>query len=194
MICVGKGSTRGCHRFVSAELVNMNTVNNQSHILETFVKKILANLDEIDPQKLAQFLQLFNPTHCKIILNSAPFPQPTNFLEVWQSSVVQTQHVLTSADYHIIPGTGTLICNVNCKVRFDESGKDKMGQEATIPINGVPSTANTNPKHRPLWGSYFGVSLQLVVDERIFSNDFNGTISGFNYNMVYKPDNSLIDI
>ena len=87
-----------------------------------------------------------------------------------------------------------LICNVNCKVRFDESGKDKMGQEATIPINGVPSTANTNPKHRPLWGSYFGVSLQLVVDERIFSNDFNGTISGFNYNMVYKPDNSLIDI
>ncbi|SCW01849.1 LAFE_0E08614g1_1 [Lachancea fermentati] len=169
-------------------------MNNQSQVLESFVKRILTNLDETDPQKLAQFLPLVNPTGCKIIVNSTPFAQPTAFLEVWQSSVVQTQHVLTAVDYHVIPGTGTLICNINGKVRFDESGKDKMGQDAVIRTDNMGAGSAPAAKHRPLWGSYYGVSLQIVIDERIFNNDFNCVVSSFNYTMVYKPEDSLMTL
>ncbi|KAF4003085.1 Nuclear pore RNA shuttling protein Mtr2 family protein [Saccharomyces cerevisiae] len=140
---------------------------NQAQITATFTKKILAHLDDPDSNKLAQF-------------------------------VVQTQHALTGVDYHAIPGSGTLICNVNCKVRFDESGRDKMGQDATVPIQpnntGNRNRPNDMNKPRPLWGPYFGISLQLIIDDRIFRNDFNGVISGFNYNMVYKPEDSLLKI
>lgn len=174
---------------------------NQAQIASTFTKKILAHLDDPDPNKMAQFVQLFNPNNCRIILNATPFAQAAIFLQMWQTQVVQTQHALTGIDYHVIPGSGTLICNVNCKVRFDESGKDKMGQDATVPVQPINASGNGNGnrlndmnKARPLWGPYFGLSLQLIIDDRIFRNDFSGVISGFNYNMVYKPDDSLLRI
>lgn len=175
----------------------VNSGNNRSQLTELFIKKILAHLDDTDPQKLTHFLNLFNPTNCKVIVNATPFAQPAIFLEVWQSSVVQTQHALTAVDYHIIPGSQTMICNVSCKVRFDESGKDKMGQDSVVASNGGNIGMNktsAKPNSRPLWGSYFGVSLQLVIEERVFNNDMNGVISGFNYNMIYKPQDSLITI
>lgn len=170
--------------------------SNRSQLTELFIKKILAHLDDTDPQKLTQFLNLFNPSNCKVIVNSTPFAQPTIFLSTWQSDVVQTQHALTAVDYHVIPGSQTMICNVNCKVRFDESGRDKMGQDANVPPNGTIGSGSNNPKPnlRPLWGSYFGVSLQLIVDERIYGNDMNGVISGFNYSMIYRPEDSLMRI
>lgn len=174
-----------------------NSGNNRSQITELFVKKILAHLDDVDPQKLNLFLNLFNTNNCKIIFNASPFVQPTAFLQMWQTEMIQSQHALTAVDYHVIPGSQTLICNVNCKVRFDESGKNKLGQDANIPVgqpNPNASKLNNRPNSRPLWGSYFGVSLQLIVDERIFRNDMNGVISGFNYNMVYKPEDSLLKI
>lgn len=171
---------------------------NQAQITATFTKKILAHLDDPDSNKLAQFVQLFNPNNCRIIFNATPFAQATVFLQMWQNQVVQTQHALTGVDYHAIPGSGTLICNVNCKVRFDESGRDKMGQDATVPIQpnntGNRNRPNDMNKPRPLWGPYFGISLQLIIDDRIFRNDFNGVISVFNYNMVYKPEDSLLKI
>lgn len=174
-----------------------STGNNRSQITELFVKKVLAHLDDTDPQKLNQFLNLFNPNNCKIVFNATPFAQLPIFLQVWQSQIVQTQHALTAVDYHVIPGSQTLICNVNCKVRFDESGKDKMGQDATVPQQPQAVSQQQNrsrPTSRPLWGSYFGVSLQLVIDERIFRNDMTGVISTFNYNMVYKPEDTLMKI
>lgn len=167
---------------------------NRSQIAELFVKKVLAHLDDTDPQKLNQFLTLFNPNAGKIVFNAAPFANLSLFLQTWQTQVVQTQHALTAVDYHVIPGSQTLICNVNCKVRFDESGRDKMGLDATVQQNQPQQQNRNRPTTRPLWGTYFGVSLQLVVDERIFTNDMNGVISAFNYNMVYKPDDSLMKI
>ncbi|AET38729.1 Mtr2p Ecym_3235 [Eremothecium cymbalariae DBVPG len=177
----------------------MNSSNNQSQIVETFIKKLLAHLDECEVEKLQQFLQLFKQQDCKIIVNAQPFAQPTTFLQIWQQQVVATQHSLTSLDYHVIPGTGTLMCNVNCKVRFDESGKDKMYNDAIITALGSAS-APSNPskpaatRNRRLWGTYYGVSLQVIVDDAIFRNNFLGVISGYNYNTVYKPDDSLIII
>ncbi|EDO16117.1 hypothetical protein Kpol_1001p29 [Vanderwaltozyma polyspora DSM 70294] len=165
---------------------------NQSSILQTFVKKVLAHLDENNPQALNGFLTLFNGSgNCKIIMNATPIAQPMMFLQMWQEQVVQSQHNLTSMDYHIIPGSGSIICNIGCKVRFDESGRDKRGQDAIVTNTGMP---NTNVNARPVWGSYHGVSIQVIVDDRVLRNDLNGVISGFNYNMVYKPEDSLISI
>lgn len=171
-------------------------MNRQPQIVETFVKKVLAHMDEADPSKLQLFLQLYNPQQCKIIFNSQPFGQAVQFLQAWQTQVVLTQHTVTAVDFHVIPGTGTLICNVNCKVRFDESGKDKSGQDSTI-ANATGSQAVLNSqtnKSRPIWGTYYGASLQLVLDDRVFNNDLNGVISTFNYTIVYKPSDSLMDI
>ncbi|QEU62194.1 Mtr2 [Kluyveromyces lactis] len=178
-------------------------MNRQPQIVETFVKKVLAHLDEPDPAKLEQFLQLFNPHQCKIIFNSQPFGQAVQFLQAWQTGVVLTQHVITAVDFHVIPGTGTLLCNVNCKVRFDESGKDKNGQDSTVPANDQDSQSRPGQgsinsrsldKPRPIWGTYYGVSLQLVLEDRIFANDLNGVISSMNYTIVFKPSDSLMSI
>ena len=126
---------------------------------------------------------------------------------MWQQQVVSTQHSLTSLDYHVIPGSGTLLRNVNARVRFDESGRDKQGQDALVVGAGAggrsgPGSGGSNVSNRsgsagsgsrrPLWGSYFGVSLQLVIDDRIYRNDFNGVITGFNYKIVFKPEDSLM--
>lgn len=174
---------------------NMSNAGNRSQLAELFVKKILAHLDDTDPQKLNQFLNLFNSTNCKVVFNATPFAQLPLFLQMWQTQIVQTQHALTAVDYHVIPGSQTVVFNVNCKVRFDESGKDKMGQDAAVsPGEQKQQQPKHRPASRPLWGTYFGVSLQLVVDERLFSNDMNGVILAFNYNMIYKPDDSLMAV
>ncbi|CAL9732057.1 mRNA transport regulator Mtr2p [Monosporozyma unispora] len=173
--------------------MNTNT-NQQGAITETFIKKILAHLDNTDVNKLQEFLNLFaQPPIAKIIYNSTPFPDATQFLTLWQQQVVATQHTLTSVDYHIIPGSGTLICNINCKVRFDESGKDKNGQDAVI-RQGTQNNNNSNANRRHIWGPYFGVSLQLVLADTIYSNQFQGVIQTFNYTVVYKPQDSLMEM
>ncbi|CDO92134.1 unnamed protein product [Kluyveromyces dobzhanskii CBS 2104] len=173
-------------------------MNRQPQIVETFIKKVLAHFDEADPAKLQLFLQLFNPHQCKIIFNSQPFGQAVQFLQAWQTQVVLTQHIITAVDFHVIPGTGTIVCNVNCKVRFDESGKDKSGLDSAIPANGPDSRAGPGnrglDKPRPIWGTYYGVSLQLVLEDRIFTNDLNGVISSMNYTIVFKPSDSLMNI
>ena len=181
---------------MSANVIAGSSSSNQSGIVQTFVKKVLLHLDESDPQKLNSFLTLFNPSgNCKIILNASPIAQPLLFLQMWQQQAVQTQHNLTSLDYHVIPGSGTLICNVGCKVRFDESGRDKTGADSIVLADNIGNTAlGSNTKPRPIWGSYYGVSFQIILDDRVFRNDFNGVITGFNYKMVYKPEDSLISI
>lgn len=77
---------------------------NQAQITATFTKKILAHLDDPDSNKLAQFVQLFNPNNCRIIFNATPFAQATVFLQMWQNQVVQTQHALTGVDYSCYSG------------------------------------------------------------------------------------------
>ncbi|KAH3899974.1 related to mRNA transport regulator MTR2 [Saccharomycodes ludwigii] len=177
-----------------------NNNNDQSGFIELFVKKILLHLDETDQSKLNDFYLLFDHTspNTKIIFNSQPFDNNhvIEFIKMWNTSIVTTQHVLTSLDYHIIPGLGFIICNVNGKVRFDESGNDRLGNNSVIttaqqPINNS-LTSTTTVKKRPLWGPYFGVSLQIMLQERILNNDLNNVISGFNYSIVYQPKDSLL--
>lgn len=178
---------------------NINS-NQQGAITEIFIKKILAHLDNTDVNKLQEFLQLFaQPPNAKIIYNSAPFSDAMQFLTLWQQQMVATQHTLTSLDYHVIPGSGTLICNINGKVRFDESGRDKMGQDSII-RQGNQNSPNSNSNigssgnRRHIWGPYFGISLQLVLADSIYSNQFLGVIQTFNYTVVYKPEDSLMEM
>lgn len=174
-----------------------NVTRHQPQITETFVQKILAHLDDNDVSKLNNFLQLFsNNSNGKIIINGQRSNDAMSFLTMWSQQVVSTQHSITSIDYHMIPGSGTVICNITAKVRFDESGRDKNGQDSIIPIQGNNSSNNNNNnnmnRNRQFWGSYFGVSLQLIVDDRIYRNDMNGVINSFNYTIINKPDDSLI--
>lgn len=171
----------------------MNNNNNQNAITETFIKKIFAHLDNTDVNKLNEFHQLFSTNQCKIIFNSVPMTDATQFLTMWQNDIVSTQHSMTALDYHIIPGTGTLVCNVNGKIRFDESGRDKAGQDAIIREgNNAPNAPNQH--RRNIWGPFFGISLQLIIDDRIYKNEFHNVISMFNYTIVYKSSDSLMEI
>lgn len=189
----------------------------QPHITETFVQKVLAHLDDADETKLNNFLQLFSGSNPNAVVG-APAPAPPArivfngqrstdamaFLTLWNQQVVQTQHTLTALDYHVIPGSGTVVCNATAKVRFDESGRDKRGQDASVATppgsagsnsNGNNrSRGNNNARQRQSWGPYFGVSMQLVLDERVYRNDMHGVIHSLTYTMVYKPEDSLIDL
>lgn len=176
---------------------NLNRKKNQNHITETFVKKILAHLDEPDPNKLNSFLTLFSNAGSRIIFDSQPFPSPVEFIQFWNSSVVKTNHSLTCFDYQQIPGTNILIVNINGKIRFDETGRDKAGNDSVINDNnlmGNKNKLNNAMNFRPIWGSYFGWSLQLVLEDRLFNGDTNGIINTFDYNIVYKPSDSLIKV
>ncbi|CCK70198.1 Mtr2p KNAG_0D04530 [Huiozyma naganishii CBS 8797] len=173
-------------------------MNQQGAITDTFVKKVFAHLDNTDVNKLGDFLSLFQSGSAKIILNSQPFGDPTQFLTLWQQQVVATQHTVQSVDFHLIPGSGMVVCNVTAKVRFDESGRDKAGVDATIrDANGsgaTPRRGAGNHTPRTQWGPYFGISLQLVLNESIYRNSFQGCINAFNYSIVYKPSDTLMQV
>ncbi|CAB4256992.1 similar to Saccharomyces cerevisiae YKL186C MTR2 mRNA transport regulator, essential nuclear protein [Maudiozyma barnettii] len=174
---------------------DMNT-KQQPHITETFIQKIFAHLDNQDVSKLNNFLQLFsNNSNGKIIINGQRSNDAMSFLTLWSQQIVSTQHSITSIDYHLIPGSGTVLCNIGAKVRFDESGRDKNGQDAVIRNNQNQNQNQLNQnRNRQFWGSYFGVSLQLILDDRIYRNDLNGVINSFNYTIINKPDDSLIEL
>ena len=110
---------------------------------ETLVKNIFTSLDETQSQQLAQLARSFQPAGCRLVINGNPFAEPGLFLDAWQRGVVQTQHSVTAVDYHVIPGTGSAVCSVNGKVRFDESGRDKAGNDATVQMcirdSGMPA-------------------------------------------------------
>lgn len=177
----------------------------ESNAMTSFVKQLLQYLDASDTQSAEQCLRMFRPSDCKVVVNTTPFSSAMDFLAMWQQRVVLTQHALTLLDFHAIPGSGAIVCNVNAKLRFDESGRDRAGLscDAVNPANptnagmGAASGPRNGPpqaKQRPLWGPNFGVSLQLVLDERVYQSDIQGVISSLNYTTVFKPDDSLIDL
>lgn len=173
----------------------MNSVPNQTQTIEAFVRKILSFLDETDSGKIQAFLQLFAPD-AKSVFNSQPFAQPTAFLQSWFQSVPATQHMLTSLDYHVIPGTASVVCNINCKVRFEEAGRDRSGLDAALCLSGSqhPTQSSTVTHSRKAWGPYYGVSLQIVLYENALANPLIPAIASFNYTLVYRPEDSLINI
>lgn len=173
----------------------MNTAvtnNKGNHLIEVLVKKFILLLDETDQTKLTELNNMFSPADCKIIYNNVPYASAVNFLTMWVNKCPQTQHVLQLLDCHIIPGLNHAIVNINCKVKFDETGYTKLNESALIQENHVGGLN----RRRPIFGSNFGCSIQLVIDANKFlgQKDQNGVVMSFNYNIVYKPLDSLMQI
>ncbi|KAH3675153.1 hypothetical protein WICMUC_002809 [Wickerhamomyces mucosus] len=81
-------------------------------------------------------------------------------------------------------------CSTYGKLRFDESGKNKLGETAEINSNGS-GFINTN---RNLWGSWIGFNAQLIIDEQGLINFQSEFINSLNWKIVYQPEDSMITI
>lgn len=171
------------------------------------MKKLLASLDlqyyssgpSAQPQYpsvegyATKFATQLKPA-CAIIVDGNPLiPQPPandarlEFQKNWLASPL-TSHQMSAFDCHLIPGTGLYSICVNGKVRFDESGKSRLGESSDL----IQPTTQTKP--RPIWGSWFGFSLNLVVDEAVARTDEAETINTFNYRITFKPHDSVVRI
>lgn len=141
-----------------------------------------------------QFAKQIKPA-CAVVFDGNPLiPQPpTNdgrleFQKKWLNAPL-TQHQLSSIDCHLVPGTGFYTVTASGKVRFDESGKSRLGESSEL----IPQTG-TASKPRTVWGSWFGFSLYMVVDETVVQNKEIESINTFNYRITYVPDYSIICI
>lgn len=141
-----------------------------------------------------QFGEQLKPT-CGIIFDGNPLaPQPPandarlEFQKKWLATPLTT-HQISSFDCHLIPGTGLFTISVNGKVRFDEGGKSRLGESADL-----VQTQDGNAKPRPIWGSWYGFNLNMVIDEAVVRGPDIELINSFNYRITYKPSDSIISI
>lgn len=124
----------------------------------------------------------------RIIINGQPFGTSIEFQNLW-NSLPLSNHQITSCDIHYIPNTnnsGDFIILSHLKVRFDESGRNKLG-DSTI-ING--STIS----NRPIWSHWFGVSLTCIINSNILNGLNNQSISVWDYRFTENPNNSIFKI
>lgn len=130
-----------------------------------------------------------------IIINGSPVIPGTNsdskleFQKKWLAAPM-SQHQLNSFDCHLIPGTAIFIVNAACRVKFDESGRNKLGESADL-VGNEQAALN---KNRPIWSSWFGVNINLVIDEPLQPNNGGEIISSINYRITYSPESSVIQL
>ncbi|PVH13726.1 uncharacterized protein CXQ87_001844 [Candidozyma duobushaemuli] len=160
----------------------MNLAANSQQDPKPFLKSLLASFDlsyfpsgpSAQPQfpnveaYATQFGKQLKPA-CAIIFDGHPLiPQaPANdarleFQKKWLGCPL-TSHQMSSYDAHLIPGTGLYSVTVNGKVRFDEGGKSRLGESADL-----VQTPNGPAKPRPIWGSWYGFNMNMVIDEAVF--------------------------
>ncbi|CCH45759.1 mRNA transport regulator MTR2 [Wickerhamomyces ciferrii] len=158
-----------------------------------YVKELFQTLDkQFTPAQynLDTYKQSFLPQlkiNSPVILNGNPIGGKLAFQEHWLK-FPQSQHNVTSLDYHSIPGTGTLIINLSGKVRFDETGKTKLGETADLDQPQAPLDT------RNFWGSWLGFNANLILDEIALQNPNSEVINSLNWRIVFKPDDSLVTI
>lgn len=141
-----------------------------------------------------QFAKQIKPA-CAIIFDGNPLiPQsPANdgrleFQKKWLNTPL-TNHTINSFDCHLVPGTGLFTISTSGKVRFDESGRSRLGETADI-----ISQNDMSSKPRVNYGPWFGFTLYMVVDEAIVQNNDFEAINTFNYRITYAPEDSMICI
>lgn len=139
------------------------------------------------------FAKQLKPT-AAIIVNGKPLIPSQNdsrveFQKKWLL-LPNTTHQLTSFDCHLIPGTGTFVITISGKVKFDETGRNRLGQTADL----VSANDANAPRPRPVWGSWFGFNAVLVVDETVRTNDDTELINSMDYRFTFKPSDSVIQL
>ncbi|KAG8204206.1 mRNA transport regulator MTR2, partial [Candida africana] len=173
--------------------------------LEPFLKPFLASLDLLYTQPTSQpfpnvesyATQLGSnlKRSSAIIVNGQPIiPSPQEDCKLqFQKKWLQTplsSHQLTSYDGHLIPGTGTFVVHFSAKVRFDQSGRNRLGESADLFQENNSIVSKTN--QRPIWGSWFGVDVNLVVDENVMQD--GEIINSMDYRFTYVPNDSIIKV
>lgn len=175
--------------------------------IEPFLKKLLASLDlqyfSLGPQAQPQypnveayatlFAKQLKPSTSIIVDGNPLIPDSPatdarlEFQKKWLASPL-TNHMMSSFDCHLVPGTGLYTVIVNGKVRFDESGRSRLGESSDLVQSTVPQ------KPRPIWGPWFGFNVNLVIDEAVVSNNEAQIVNVFDYRITFKPHDSVVRI
>ncbi|GMM39034.1 Mtr2 protein [Saccharomycopsis crataegensis] len=176
-----------------------------SYVFSKLCDSIIASLDSKPPAN-SNNLMNYNPlpqlrsNNVKILINASPLTDKRQFTEYW-IKLPLTQHKLQSYDYHTIPGMNMTNLVINGKVRFNENGKNKLGESAEInPMNGMigginNNNNNANDKQRAIWGSWFGFTMVVVIDGIINENTLNSEfINSFNYKITYIAGDSVMQV
>ncbi|GME85370.1 unnamed protein product [Ambrosiozyma monospora] len=137
----------------------------------------------------------------RIIINGTPFGSKPTFQQVW-SKLPATQHQVSSFDCHLVPSSvpganRQFIILVHLKVRFDESGKTRLGDSADLLNVGQPgqnSGLPTRPAGPKPYSRWFGATVTIVADENIVLNFDAESISSFDYRITEAPENSVFII
>ncbi|OBA22587.1 NTF2-like protein [Metschnikowia bicuspidata var. bicuspidata NRRL YB-4993] len=187
-----------------------NVQQDPSQPIEPFLKKLLSLLDlqlhlpgTASPQPqfpsveayATQFAKQLKPASAVVFNGNPLIPQaPANdsrleFQKKWLASPA-SNHQLTCFDTHLVPGTGLYTIIAHGKVRFDESGRTRLGESADLV---VPSSGAAQ-KPRALWGPWFGFNINLVVDQSVATNDETECINSLNYRVTYKPHDTVVSV
>ncbi|KAG7880039.1 hypothetical protein KL905_001532 [Ogataea polymorpha] len=161
--------------------------------LESFLKTLLKSLDQPllpnqppDAYAASVLPQLQTPS--RVIVNGTPYGSKQLFQQTW-ATLPASQHQLLSYDAHLIP-TGhpqniySILARV--RVRFDESGRNRLGETADLVPVDRPA--------RPLYSPWFGVSLYLIADEQLNHTFECECISSFNYRVTEQPEKSVFHL
>jgi mRNA transport regulator MTR2 len=158
---------------------------NSTSSAESLLTKLVESLDQSQQEVLPQ---LHNQP--RIIINGQPFGSKQQFQQLW-ASLPASNHQITSCDVHEVPGmnnSSTFIILAHMKVRFDESGKNKLGETSLFNQQNVSSTRN-------IWSHWFGVSLTCVADASAASQNFNTPcVSTFDYRFTENPISSVFKV
>lgn len=101
-------------------------------------------------------------------------------------------HQLTSFDAHLIPGTGLFMIQFSAKVKFDQLGKNRLGESADLihPQESILNKSSTS--QRAVWGSWFGINGNVIIDENFNENGIGEFINSLDYRFTYIPQDSII--
>lgn len=179
---------------------------NPAQNIEPFIKNLLNSLDApyISPTKsfptveayALQFGSTLKRT-CAIIINgqpiiASPHEDPKlQFQKKWLATPL-SQHQLTGYDCHLIPGTGNMIINFSARVKFDQSGRTRLGESADLIHDNVGIARSSNT--RAIWGSWFGVNATIIADESVVNNSEGEIINSLNYRFTYIPEDTIMSI
>lgn len=169
--------------------------------MEPFLKSVFASLDlqyqspsSSFPSVEAyatQFAKQLKPTSAVMVNGTPVIPTQNDARLEFQKSWLQTPltlHQITSFDTHIIPGTGTYVILASGKVKFDDSGRNRLGETADLVANPITT------QKRSFNGSAYGFSLTLVVDQAQITNTEAQLIDSFNYRVTHKPHDSIVQV
>jgi mRNA transport regulator MTR2 len=190
----------------------MNTFQSQqqqsqrqdySATIEQLLSKLVESLDQT-PQSPSQILPQLHQQP-RIIINGQPFGSRDQFQQLW-STLPLSNHQISSCDIHFVPSDNQLNNNLNgqflilahLKVRFDESGKNKLGDTALLNISNSNSNPNSNSNFssstRAIWSHWYGVSLSCVIDPSVINNFNTECISTWDYRFTENPTSSIFKV